>query len=89
MTGKELGQQPAFPELTSSDIGYVHTHDRGLTKRQYCAQGAMQAILGSSDLMSSAARMSMEERISVRFIVATLSANYADALLEELAKETE
>lgn len=88
MTAKELGAEPANPaEVTFSMDGIIQgmqTGDRsykllGLSKREYFAGLAMQGIVSAG--------ISNGIGVSKPDYAAHWAVEYADALLEELAKE--
>ena len=66
--------QPAFPTDCSTDTSYTEIRG-GLTKREWFAGLALQAIIASPDYQS-------DEKSLCK-----MACTYADALLAELAKE--
>lgn len=88
MTGKELGQQPAagIPVVYSDEVlrregnGLVMQGAPGLTKRQAFAQAAMEGMLANDDAWP-------DDHDPVHVRLCRRAVEYADALLNELAKE--
>lgn len=79
MTGKELGQQPAYPYGLEKNKHTVHDY-LGQTKREAFAASVMQGLLADPQVL----RAGTEGIVRAYAVVAV---DYADALLDELAKE--
>lgn len=73
---KTEGDDMAFSPYLKDDRNYVSTTCFGLTKREYIAALAMQGALANPERMGNTREM------------AEASVMWADALLNELAKET-
>lgn len=79
------GSEHAFPNMHISE-GKVSL-EGGISKREYFAAMAMQAIAANEDLNYSKADYERGDHLAGSKAVAKFSVFYADALLAELAKE--
>lgn len=87
------GEESAYPlaqEWQNQFAQEWHSRMHGLTKREHFASMAMQAIVNSTlintDTMESVNRLSKQQGKDPANIIALMSVEYADALIDELNK---
>ncbi len=80
MTGKELGTQAAYLNVTKILPEGMAFNEIGLTKREAFAMAAMQGLLSAGMPLRNPEGKNHQE------VVALSATQYADALLDELAK---
>lgn len=78
-------EDSAFP--VPPDTSYASVFECGLTKREYFATNAQQAMLNNPITMQWAVREANNKQASPSLIMARAAVDHADALIDALGEE--
>lgn len=82
MSGKELGNQPAYPLPDSACVTFT-----GLTTHQRAAIAAMQGIMSDARTVGCFEQLSRERKTDANTLIGNAAVAAADIVCEALAKE--